>query len=129
MSQAWAGAARATPSVLALAAIGLSACGGGPSGPAPGSEAGEDLVATNEVTVADFSFTPAHILVPGGETVVWTWESGTHNVTFEGGEMTSHATVTAPFVRASVAPTTVGTYHYVCTLHPALMTGSVTVSP
>jgi plastocyanin len=122
------GVVRSRWPALAGAVAVLSACGGSPSGPTPGSRSGEDLVATNEVTVADFSFTPAHILVPGGETVVWTWESGTHNVTFEGGEMTSHATVTAPFIRASVAPTTAGTYRYVCTLHPALMTGSVTVS-
>lgn len=112
-----------------VVAVAMPACGGEPSGPAPDSRRGGDLVATNEVTVADFSFTPAHILVPGGETVVWTWESGTHNVTFPGDEMTSHATVTAPFIRASVAPTTQGTYEYRCTLHPTQMTGSVTVSP
>jgi plastocyanin len=113
--------------VLSMMAVSLAACGNDLTAPDGGIGGGGNLVATTEVTVADFSFTPPAIAVAPGATVIWTWASGTHNVTFSGGQMTSHATETAPWIRASVAPTTPGTYNYSCTLHPGLMTGSVTV--
>jgi plastocyanin len=112
--------------VFSMMAAALSACGKDLTAPTSGGSGGS-LVATTEVTVADFSFTPPAIAVAPGATVIWTWASGTHNVTFSGDQMTSHATETAPWIRASVAPTTPGTYNYRCTLHPGLMTGSVTV--
>lgn len=114
--------------VLPATLVTLGACGGEISGPA-GERGGSSLVVTTEVTVADFSFTPPAIVVSPGATVIWTWASGTHNVTFAGGEMTSHATESAPWIRGSLAPSTAGTYGYSCTLHPSQMTGSITVVP
>lgn len=108
----------------------FTACGGddpaGPGGGGGGGGGGTTPVATTAVNVANFSFSPSAITVAPGATVTWTWVSGTHNVTFGGGEMTSTAGNMSSGTHAAAAPATAGTYNYSCTLHPG-MTGTVQV--
>jgi len=81
------------------------------------------------ITIADNSFSPSDVTVPLHTTVTWSWTGvNTHNVTF--------TTVGAPanignMTTGSASRTfdTAGTFQFHCTIHPSLMTGSVTVNP
>ena len=84
------------------------------------------------VSVSDFSFTPRDTVVQTGGTVTWTWNSGTtrHSVTYltgPGALPTSSPTQDASGPPFGTTFTTVGRHTYLCTQHPTLMTGSVTV--
>ena len=84
------------------------------------------------VSVSDFSFTPRDTVVQTGGTVTWTWNSGTtrHSVTYltgPGALPPSSPTQDASGPNFTTPFTTVGRYTYLCTQHPTLMTGSVTV--
>lgn len=77
------------------------------------------------VVVASFSFTPNEASIALGDTVTFTWESGTHTVTardgsFASGSLSTGATFTASFATA-------GTYEYFCEFHQS-MTGTITVA-
>lgn len=77
------------------------------------------------VEVASFSFTPADVAITVGDSVAFTWASGTHTVTardgsFDSGPLSSGATFTAAFATA-------GTFEYFCNFH-ASMRGTITVS-
>jgi plastocyanin len=77
-------------------------------------------------------FTPANLVVTAGTTVTWNWLDGPHSVTsgvpgtpdglFDSGAPQSAG---ASFTHAFP---TAGTYHYYCTVHGAMMTGTVTVN-
>jgi plastocyanin len=71
-----------------------------------------------------YRFEPATIVVDVGATVTWTnHDEFTHNVAFDGDAplvMKPGETVTRAFP-------TVGTFAYLCSLHPREMTGSVGV--
>ncbi len=85
---------------------------------------------TASITIADNSFSPSTVTVPLHTTVTWSWTGvNTHNVTF-----TAAAGVPADIgnrTSGSVGRTfdTAGTFNFHCTIHPTLMTGSVTVNP
>jgi plastocyanin len=77
------------------------------------------------VTVATYSFTPADLTIKVGDTVIWTWTQGVHNVTgapFGSGDKNSGDTYGFTFQAG-------GSYAYTCTIHPSLMQGTVTVQP
>jgi amicyanin len=82
---------------------------------------------TEDVTIADFKFAPAALMVKMGTTIVWTNKDAiAHNVAFSAGAITSSIlNQKDQFSRALTAP---GTYTYICTIHP-FMHGSVTVTP
>jgi plastocyanin len=77
------------------------------------------------VTVASFSFTPADLTIKVGDSVLWTWAGGIHNVT--GGPLGSGDRDIGAFYL--VGGLSVGTYAYMCTIHPSLMQGTITVQP
>jgi plastocyanin len=82
------------------------------------------------VSVNNFVFAPRDTAVRIGGTVTWTWNSGTtqHNVTYTGGpSVPTSSSNQAGGTTFSTTFTTIGRYTYMCTLHPAQMTGSVTV--
>jgi plastocyanin len=110
-----------TVALVSLVGVIGVACAGGASGRADASP-----VATTSVDLPrSYRFVPAAITVVAGATVTWTnHDEFTHNVTLEGepalplprGASASH-TFAAP-----------GTYHYVCSLHPRDMQGTVVVT-
>lgn len=80
---------------------------------------------TNEVWIQNMAFNPASITVTAGTTIVWTNKDAvTHDVTsdkgsFSSGPLGTGATYSKTF-------TAVGTYSYICSIHPS-MTGTVVV--
>jgi plastocyanin len=75
------------------------------------------------------SFSPSNVAANVGDTIRWTWVSGTHDVTstsVPGGAATFASPIqsTGTFM---YKVTVVGNYNYVCTLHPG-MNGSLTVT-
>lgn len=78
-------------------------------------------------------FSPSNFTANIGDVVVWTWVSGTHNVTSNSASVPPGAT---PFVSPtqssgtfSYTITTAGTYGYVCTIHAGSgMVGQFTVN-
>jgi plastocyanin len=81
------------------------------------------------VTLQNFAFSPANVVVQTGGIVTWTWNDGTirHNLTFTSGPTPRPADVPSQ-TSGTYAPTftMVGTYGYHCTLHNA-MNGTVVV--
>jgi plastocyanin len=86
------------------------------------------LAANQTVTASDSpnnSFTPPAVTVLQGETVTWNNVSGSHNVHFDDG-FTEPNMLAAPWTVSRPFPT-VGTFSYLCEVHPSEMTGTVTV--
>src|SRR5689334_8467544 len=125
--------------LFAAGAIVLAACGGG--GGKTAAAKGSDMagmampshasaqsstpVATTDVRIKNFAFSPSTIKVKSGATVVWTNEDSIeHDVTFDGGAISS--TTLQHNDTFSHTFTTPGTYHYICSIHP-FMHGTVIV--
>jgi plastocyanin len=71
---------------------------------------------THDVTVANFSFTPAALTITIGDTVRWTNVLGTHNVVADDNSFTSGPVAPAPWEYIHVF-TTAGSNPYYCSLH------------
>ena len=126
--------------LLVAGAIVLAACGGGGGKSAaaqgsdmagmampahPGAQSGTP-VATTEVKIKNFAFSPSTITVKSGATVVWTNDDSIqHDVTFDGGAIAS--TTLDHNNTFSHTFATPGTYHYICSIHP-FMHGTVIVT-
>ena len=81
-----------------------------------------------EVTVQDFSFTPANLAIQQGDTVVWTNILGFHNVHHLGDPSLFGTEIAGnPWTYSFVFDLPGGLYPYVCEVHPDVMTGSITV--
>ena len=88
-----------------------------------------DPVATNQVSVRDNNFNPAHVAVAAGSTVTWTWTGrAQHDVVFEDGTGNSARQTSGTLARTFAAP---GVYRFRCTPHSTSfgsgMVGQVTV--
>ena len=92
---------------------------------------------THQVDLAGVSFSPASLTIAEGDTVVWNWVSGFHNVASDDGFFRSGAPTGAPntfsitFDASFLAamPANGNVYGYHCEPHQALgMTGAVTVT-
>ncbi len=85
--------------------------------------------AANQTVAATSSdtFEPAAVTVNQGETVTWTNEGGSHNVSFDGGSFTQPATPSTSAWTVTRRFDTPGTFHYVCVQHAPEMEGTVTV--
>ncbi len=84
------------------------------------------------ISVADFSFSPASaVTAHPGDTILWTWASGTHtttSTTIPGGATAWNSSITSSVTSFRYIPTVVGTYNYECTIHASMgMTGSFVV--
>ena len=99
--------------------------------PASFTEFASSPPTTVDVSVTSFAFTPRDTIVQAGGMVTWTWNSGTtqHNVTYVSGPTPLPANSPSQSGTTTFSTTfaAVGTYTYHCTIHPTLMTGSVTV--
>jgi plastocyanin len=82
-----------------------------------------------DVNVQNYAFTPANITVQQGDTIVWTNTFGFHSV-HHTGTPTKFGTPSAGAVWTYTFPCSlsVGTYPYICEVHPTLMQGTVTVT-
>lgn len=124
--------------LVALAVVGLAACGGGGGG---GSQVtsppptGNTPPPSNGITVSNNAFSPGTKTVAAGSTVQWAWNSCTgdvysgqtcvsHSVTFDDGSGGSPTQDQGTYSRAFSVP---GVYSYHCAVHGAAMTGSITV--
>ena len=92
---------------------------------------------THQVDLSGISFSPAHITIAEGDTVLWNWVSGMHNVASDQGLFTSGIPVVPPFTYSltfdaammAAAPANGNVYAYHCDPHFAFgMVGSVTVT-
>ena len=81
---------------------------------------------THIVTVGDSFFSPSSLTINVGDTVEWRNAAGgmPHDVTADDG---SFASQTASSFTFSVTFNEPGTWSYLCTVHPAAMTGVITV--
>jgi plastocyanin len=76
------------------------------------------------VNVVDDQFVNNSVRVLEGGTVTWTWQGNNlHNVTFQGGQA-SETQTDGTFEREFP---TAGVFRYMCTVHGAAMSGTVTV--
>lgn len=124
---------------VALAVVGLAACGGGGGGGTqttspPGNNPGNTPPPSNGITVSNNNFSPANKSVAVGANVQWGWNTCSgdpyygqtcvaHSVTFDDGTG-SPTQDQGTYSRAFAAP---GTYNYHCSVHGAAMSGSITV--
>lgn len=80
---------------------------------------------TVTVHIADMKFTPAHLVIHPGDTVVW-----------QNDDLVPHSVVGGGFMSPNIpagktyrwTASQQGTFPYICTLHP-VMKGQVTVKP
>lgn len=85
--------------------------------------------ATTMIAIEDFSFSPSSITIVTGSDIRWTYRVGDgtapHTVTSEDSSWDSgNIAPGGGFTRSFARP---GTYRYVCTYHPDLMTGVIHV--
>ena len=124
--------------LVALAVVGLAACGGGGGGggsqvtsPPP---SGNTPPPSNGITVSNNTYSPVNKSVAVGTTVQWAWNTCTGDV-YAGTTCTSHSVtfddgVTSPTQDQGTYSRTfnaAGTYNYHCVVHGAAMAGSITV--
>lgn len=96
---------------------------------APPGTASQPPVAGNAVTIKNFAFAPAALVVAAGTTVTWTnQDSDDHTVTSRGSGGPLNSSPLNPGQTYSYTFTTPGTYNYMCTIHP-FMVATVTVTP
>lgn len=108
---------RSLAGVLAAGLVGTAAVlGAAPA--AAQTSAGVTLTGDN-------TFSPEDVTVDEGGTVTFTWDGGTHNVSFDDGPMSeTTGEVGTTFSRTFDEA---GTFDFVCTIHPTTMSGTVTV--
>jgi len=96
---------------------------------APASAAPAVPVAGNAVTIKNFAFAPADLMVKAGTTVTWTnQDSEAHTVTSQGSGGPLQSAPLNTGQSYSYTFTKPGTYAYLCTIHP-FMVATVTVTP
>lgn len=134
--------------LAAATALTLTACSGSSSHPAPtptsaptvsssssGSGASSATttsptgapVGASQIVISNFAFSPAALTVAAGQTVtVVNNDSTTHTLTATTGKAFDTGDLAPGKTATFTAPTTPGTYSYICTIHP-FMHGTLTV--
>ena len=125
--------------LVALAVVGLAACGGGGGGggsqvTSPPPPSGNTPPPSNGITVSNNNYSPGTKTVAVGTTVQWAWNTCTGDV-YAGTTCTSHSVtfddgVTSPTQDQGTYARTfnaAGTYNYHCAIHGTAMAGSITV--
>lgn len=80
------------------------------------------------VQVSNFQFNPSTVNAVVGDTIRWTWVSGTHttsSLTIPGGASSWNADIKGSVKTFSYKITVAGTYNYQCNIHPTLMQGII----
>jgi plastocyanin len=115
-------------STAAVAALLVTGCGGGNSGPSPGvvPGVGGSSVALSAITISNFKFSPGTLRVQDGAGMrVANDDSTAHTVTADDGHSFDSGTVDSGASTTIRAPAA-GTYSYHCTIHP-FMKGKLVV--
>lgn len=90
------------------------------------------VAATHTINVQNTQFIPNTMTFPLGDTVIFSWVSGSHTTTSTGipaGAAAWDNPITTSAATFTYVPTVVGTYNYKCTPHENLgMIGSFTVT-
>lgn len=84
-----------------------------------------------KITVSNFQFSPATLNARLGDTILWVWQSGTHNTISLGipqGAAPWNAPITQNRRRFGYILTRTGAYNYYCSLHASLMQGVINVT-
>ena len=98
---------------------------GGGTATTGGSTGGSQPAGGAQISIQNFSFSPASVTVKAGDTVTWTNnDSATHTVTGDKNEFNSGDV--APGATFSFTFKTAGTVDYHCAIHPS-MKGTITV--
>ncbi len=77
-----------------------------------------------QVSVANFAFTPASFTINVGDTIVWIWTSGNHNTTstnIPAGAMSWSSGMNSGSTFFLYVPAVAGTYNYLCTFHGSMV--------
>jgi plastocyanin len=90
------------------------------------------FAADHKVTVSDFQFTPAVVNARVGDTISWSWQTGsmahtTTSVTIPSGAAPWNSPMDATTPRFRYRITTAGTYRYQCNIHASIMKGTIKV--
>ena len=115
-------------STVAVAAVLVTGCGGGDSGPSAGAapSAGGSSGASSAITISNFKFSPATLRAKDGAAIkVTNDDSAPHTVTADNGHSFDSGTLDQRASTTIQAPAA-GTYAYHCTIHP-FMKGKLVV--
>jgi plastocyanin len=86
---------------------------------------------THTIQEGDYAFTPSNINAVVGDTIIWSWVSGSHTTTstsVPGGANTWNSPMNSTNTSFQYVVTLPGTYNFHCNIHPTMMMGSITVS-
>ena len=109
--------ASAAASAAPSAAGGAAACAAAAAGAAP----------TVKVTIKDFAFSPDPVTAKVGDVIGWTnSDPVAHTVTLDDNTCTTDPIATGQ--TGALVFTAAGTYTYHCSIHPAKMKGTITVT-
>ena len=111
--------------LAAAAALVALGCSGDDNPTQPTGDSGNPTVQVGTPS-GGLSFNPSSVTVPLNGTVTWNWNSGgvVHNVTFPDGSNSGDKS-SGSFQKTFP---TAGTFNYICSIHGAAMSGTVTVS-
>ncbi|MFI9771658.1 cupredoxin domain-containing protein [Streptomyces sp. NPDC052415] len=112
---------------MLITLVGCSASGGSaPSSPAPSTPSATS-VSEERIVIKNFRFEPADLTVaPGAKVSVVNEDSAPHTVTAQAANAFDTSTIEGGQTTTFTAPSTAGTYRYLCGIHPS-MTGTLTV--
>ena len=124
----------ALPAALAALAGCGSSSSSSSSAPAGSSAASSTPAAvpstgkTVDITYQNLSIQPANLTVKVGDKIKWTnKDTVIHNVTSESGPLHLASPNFGSGGTYETTATTTGVVHYVCTLHPTAMIGTITI--
>jgi plastocyanin len=104
--------------VLAGAPL-LAACGGGSAHPSASSAA---AVSSGRITISNFMYSPmTDDVAPGATISVVNADAVAHTLSAIGGGPFNTGDIAAHQTKTFKAPTTPGTYHYICNIHQYMM--------
>ncbi|MCX5275380.1 cupredoxin domain-containing protein [Streptomyces virginiae] len=115
--------------------LALAGCSNGSNGygtaPAPtsaASTASSAVPGAVRIVIENFTFSPADLQVrPGAKVTVVNRDSASHTVTATGDKPFDTGTISGGATATFTAPSTPGSYSYLCTIHPN-MKGTLTVT-
>ena len=121
--------------IAALAGCGSSSSSSSSSSPAsssPGASTGAAVPSTGKtvvITYQNVSIQPANLTVKVGDKIKWAnKDTVIHNVTGESGPLQLSSGTMNPGAAYTVTASAPGVVHYVCTLHPTAMIGTITIT-